>query len=241
MGEPSKGLLDRLRTYFGERIWDARLSELPRPRAAAYWASRILYSTVQGFQEHRLTVRAAALTYFSVLSIVPFLAFTFSILKGFGAYQTFVDGTIRPWVRQTFAPNPALHDAIERILMFVEATNVGTLGAIGLLVLVYTSVSLVSSVEVALNEVFGAKSTRPLLRQLTDYITLLVTTPLLVFAAATTSAAAQSWSAVRFVRERLGLGPLIDLGLRFAPVVVVGIALFAMYLILPNVRIRTKS
>lgn len=241
MSEPSKGLLDRLRTYFGVRIWDVRLADLPRPRAVVYWLSRILYSTVHGFEEHRLTVRAAALTYFSVLSVVPLLAFTFAILKGFGAYQTFIDGTVRPYLRETFAPNPTLHDAIERILTFVEATNVATIGAAGLLFLVYTSVSLVSSVEGALNDVFGAKSTRPFMRQVTDYVTLLVTTPLLVFVAATTSTAAQSWSVVLFFRERLGLGPLIDFALRFAPIVVVGIALFAMYVILPNVRIRPRS
>jgi membrane protein len=241
VSETSKGLLERLRTFFSVRIWDVRLVELPRVKAALYWLSRILYSTVQGFDQHRLTVRAAALTYFSVLSVVPFLAFTFAILKGFGAYATFIDETVRPWLRQTFAPNPTLYDAIERILQFVEKTDVSTLGAAGLVFLVYTSVSLVSSVEVALNDVFGAKTTRPLVRQLTDYVTLIVTSPLLVFAAAAFSAAAQSSSVVLFVRERLGLGPLIDFALRFAPIVVVGLALFAMYVILPNVRVRARS
>jgi membrane protein len=241
VSEPSKSHLDRVRAFFSARIWDERLAELPRARAALYWLSRILYSTVRGFDDHNLTVRAAALTYFSVLSVVPFLAFTFAVLKGFGAYQTFVDGTVRPYLRETFAPNPLLYDAIERILKFVEATDVSKLGAAGLVVLVYTSVSLVSSVEDALNRVFGAKTTRPFLRQLTDYVTLLVTTPLLVFVAATFSAAAQSSSLVLFVRERLGLGPLIDFALGFTPIVVVALALFAMYVILPNVRTRARS
>jgi membrane protein len=241
VSEPSKSLLDRVRAFFSARIWDERLAELPRARAALYWLSRILYSTVRGFDEHNLTVRAAALTYFSVLSVVPFLAFTFAVLKGFGAYQTFVDVTVRPYLVQTFAPNPLLYDAIERILAFVEATDVSKLGAAGLVVLVYTSVSLVSSVEDALNRVFGAKTTRPFLRQLTDYVTLLVTTPLLVFVAATFSAAAHSSNLVLFVRERLGLGPLIDFALGFTPIVVVALALFAMYVILPNVRTRARS
>jgi membrane protein len=223
------------------RVWDVRLLELPRAKAATYRLCRIAYSTVRGFFDHRLTIRAAALTYFSVLSVVPFLAFTFAVLKGFGAYRTFVDGTVRPYLEGTFAPNPALHQAIERILEFVDATDVSKLGAVGLVFLVYTSVSLVSSVEDALNEVFGAKTTRPPLRQLTDYTTLLVTAPLLMFVATTSSAAAQSSSVVLFFRERLGLGPLIDLLLGLAPVLVVGIALFAMYLILPNVRTRLLS
>jgi membrane protein len=237
----SAPILDRLRRFFAVRIWDVRLGEVPRRKAVLFWLSRILYSTARGFDDHRLTVRAAALTYFSVLSVVPFLAFTFAVLKGFGAYRTFVDGTIRPYLAATFAPNPVLHDAIERILAFVEGTDVSKLGAAGLVFLVYTSISLVSSVEAALNDVFGAKSTRPFLRQLTDYVTLLVTSPLLVFTAATFSAAAQSSSLVVFLRERLGLGPLIDFAVGFTPIVVVAVALFAMYAILPNVRIRPLS
>jgi membrane protein len=233
--------IDRLRAFFSVRIWDARPAELPKAKAALFRASRLAYSTVRGFLDNRLTVRAAALTYYSVLSVVPFLAFAFAVLKGFGAYQTFIDEIVRPYLADTFAPNPALHDAIEKILQFVERTDVSRLGAVGLLVLVYTSVSLVSSIEVALNDVFGAKTTRPLLRQITDYVTLLVTTPILVFAAATVSTAAQSSSVVVFLRERLALGPAIDFALGFTPVAVVGLALFAMYVILPNVRVRPLS
>jgi membrane protein len=241
MTEAATGPLARLRAFFGVRIWEERPAELPRVRSAFYRASRVVYSTVRGFFDDRLSVRAAALTYFSILSVVPFLAFAFAILKGFGAYRTFIEGTVQPYLDATFAPNPALHEAITRILAFVEATDFSRLGAAGLVALVYTSVTLISSVEAALNDVFGAKATRSLLRQLTDYVTLLVTAPILVLVAATASAAAQSSTAMVFVRERLGLGPLIDFALGFAPIGVVALALFAMYVILPNVRTRPLS
>lgn len=235
------GKLARAGAFFSERIWDARPAELPRPRRALYRVARLAYSTVRAYFDHRLPVRAAALTYFTALSVVPFLAFAFAILKGFGAYRTFVEGIVRPYLAETFSPNPALHDAIERILGFVDATDFSRVGALGLVLLVYTSITLVSSVEDALNEVFGAKATRPMLRQLTDYVTLLVTSPILVLLATTASTAAQASGAAVFLRERLGLGPVIDFALGFAPVAVVGLALFAMYLILPNVRIRLVS
>lgn len=241
MAGASASPLVRLRSFFAARVWDVPASALSRPKALAYRASRIGYSTVRGFFDHRLTVRAAALTYFSVLSVVPFLAFAFAVLKGFGAYRTFVQGTLRPYLDDTFAPNPALRQAIDRILAFVDTTDFSRVGAVGLVVLVYTSVSLVSSVEAALNEVFGAKTTRPFLRQVTDYVTLLVTAPLLVFAATATSAAAQSSRVVIFLREQLRLGPVIDVALGLTPILVVAVALFAMYVILPNVRTRPAS
>jgi membrane protein len=233
--------LEHLRSFFSERIWSVGPAELPRGRAALYRVGRIAYSTIRGFLDHKLTIRAAALTYFSVLSIVPFLSFTFAVLKGLGAYAVFVDGTLRPYLRRTFGGNEALLDAIERILRFVERTNLSTIGALGVLFLVYTSVSLISNIEDALNEIWGATTRRTLLRQVTDYVTLLVTTPLLVLAAATFAAAAQSSRIILFVRHTLGLGPVIDVLLRFTSVVVVGIALFAIYEILPNVRTRLAS
>jgi membrane protein len=234
-------VVDRLRAYLTTELWGERRSELSRGRALLDRSLRIGYSTLRGFVEHQLTFRAAALTYYTVLSIVPFLAFAFAVLKGFGAYRLLMDGTVRPWLAGTFGANPALLEAIQRVLDFVDATDVSKLGVLGLLTLVYTSVSLVSSVEVALNQIWGAKTSRPFVRQVTDYITLLVTTPLLVLVAATFSTAAQSSAALAFVRDALHLGPVIDLLLRLAPVVVVFVALFAMYIILPNVRTRVAS
>ena len=113
------------------------------------------------------------------------------------------------------------------------------LGAIGLVVLVYTSISLVSSIEDALNDVFDAKSTRPFFRRIADYVTLLVTTPILLFAAATVSAAARL-DVIVFLRERSGSGR-DRLRPRLPPLAVVGLAFFAMYVILPNVRVRPLS
>jgi membrane protein len=233
--------LERLQSFFTEQIWGAQTAGSRRGQAILYRLSRLAYSTVRGFFENRLTVRAAALSYFSVLSIVPFLAFAFAVLKGFGAYASFIEGTVRPYLRQTFSANPELLDSINRILHFVDRTDVSKLGTLGMLFLVYTSVSLLSSVEQALNEIWGAKTTRPFVRQVTDYVTLLVTTPLLILVAATFATAAQSSDAVRFLRQSLGLGPVIDFLLRFTSVLVVGVALFALYTILPNVRTRLRS
>lgn len=233
-------ILDRLRVYFTDRIWRDAPGE-PRARALLHTAARIAYATARGFLENRLTLRAAALTYYSVLSLVPFLAFAFAVLKGLGAYNGFVTGTVRPYLERTFGGSRSLLAAMEFILQFVDRTNVSTLGVVGLLTLIYTSVSLISSVEAALNDVWGARSQRPFLRQLTDYVTLLVTTPLLVFVATTFATAAQSSQAVQFLRDTLQLGTVIDFLLRFTSVVVVGTALFGIYVILPNVHVRPAS
>lgn len=230
-----------LRGFFGARIWYVRLADLPRRRAIAYRAARVGYTWVRGFFRNQLMLRAGALTYFSVLSLVPFLAFAFAILKGLGIYRGFIDGTVRPYLLDTFAANPALYAALERTLEFVDQTDVSRLGTLATLFLLYTSVTLVSTVEEALNDVFGAKARRSFLRQLTDYTTLLVIAPILLVVAASLSTAAQSSRFVAFLRETLALGPLIDLGVAVTPTLAVGLALFAMYVILPNARTRLSS
>jgi membrane protein len=239
-GQPSPNLAERARAYFGDRIWQDQPGEA-WALGLLHSTVRVGYSTVRGFLENRLTLRAAALTYYSVLSVVPFLAFAFAVLKGLGAYNGFVSGTVLPYLQTTFGGSPTLLSAMETVLHFVDRTNVSTLGVVGLCTLVYTSISLISSVEAALNEVWGARAQRPFLRQLTDYVTLLVTTPILVLVATTFATAAQSSQVIQFLRDALGLGPIIDFLLRFTSIVVVATALFAVYEILPNVHVRAAS
>jgi membrane protein len=236
-----RGLIGRAHEFFDARIWAPRPGELGRRRAFFYRAARIGYATFQGVFEKRLTFRAAALTYYSALSVVPFLAFLFSIVKGFGGYQKLMEGTLRPYLRVTFGSSPSLLEGMEKVLGFVERTDVASLGTFGGIVLAYSALSLMSTIETALNEIWGAKSARPLLRRVTDYTTLLVVTPLLALAAVTVATAAQSSSLVTFLRQSLDLGGVIDFLLGLTSLVLVSAAIFAVFVIMPNAHVRLGS
>src|SRR5688500_16790996 len=102
-----RGKLARVHHYLADEIWETRLDTLPKWQAAKHRALRIVYCTLHGLIiGDTLHVRAASLTYFTVLSIVPLLAFVFAMLKGFGAYDTLVEETLRPYLLDTFAGNP---------------------------------------------------------------------------------------------------------------------------------------
>jgi membrane protein len=236
-----RSLAGRVSSFFGTRVWSVQLADLQKGKASLYRAGRIAYSTFQGLKENGVTFRAAALTYFSVLSIVPFLAFAFSVLKGFGAYRRFLEQVVRPYLAENFGANPTLLQGIETVLNFVDKTDVSSLSAVAMLFFVYTSISLLSNVESVLNDTWGAKHKRSLLRQVTDYTTLLITTPLLMLVAVTFATAAQSSGVVLFLRNTLALGPVIDFFLRLTSLVVACLAFVALYMILPNVRTRLSS
>ena len=233
--------LEHAQRFFGKLIWSASMGELRRGQALLYRTSRVLFATVQGFREKRLNFRAAALTYFSILSIVPLLAFAFSVLKGFGLYQKLMEENLRPWVRATFGENEQLRTAIEQVLNFVDTTNVSNLGIGVVVFLAYTGISLLSTIETSLNDIWGAKSARPFIRQVTDYTTFVVITPLLVLVAITLAAGAQSSGVVTFLRESLALGPVIDFMLKLASLVLGCVAMIALFILMPNVRTQFTS
>ena len=128
--------------------------------ARRYRALRVLYCAIQGLTGDELAVRAAALTYYTVLSLVPLLAFAFAVLKGFGAYDALVQETIRPYILTTLSGNPSLRDAFERILGFVSDTGVASLGFVGLILVLYAATQLLRNVEIALNDIWGAAAAR---------------------------------------------------------------------------------
>jgi membrane protein len=233
--------IERVRHFFGSHIWADGHEDGGRLRAFLYRVGRLVYATARSFVEKDLTSRAAALTYYAVLSIVPFLAFAFSVLKGFGVYQKLVRQTLSPYLHDNFAGNPALLRALEQLLSFVERTGVSGLSVVGVLLLLYTSISMLSTIETTMNQIWEAKSARTPLRKLTDYTTMLVIGPLLGTVALTASATAQSSAAVRFLHESLLLGDVVDLALHLTAVLGSCLALVALYAIMPNVRTRPSS
>jgi membrane protein len=233
--------VERVRRFFATHIWSAPNGEARRGRALLYRAGRLIYATVRGILDKDLTARAAALTYYTVLSIVPFLAFAFSIVKGFGFYQRLMHDSLWPYLRETFAGNPTLLQAIEQLMSLVDHTSVSGLSVVGVLILVYTSISMLSTVETALNDIWDAKSARSIVRKVTDYTTILVIGPLLALVAVTFNAATQSSAIVAFLQRSQLLADVAAFTLRLTSVFVSCVALVALYVIMPNVRVRLSS
>jgi membrane protein len=235
--------LHAVQDFFSRRIWETQLENLPRRAAFLYRAARLSYCTVRGLLfSDRLHVRAAALTYYTILSLVPLLAFGFALLKGFGAYDALIEENVRPYVLETFEGNPALHRAFEQVLSFVAETNVASLGFIGLLVLLYTATRLLRNIEGALNELWDAGRGRTPLQQLRDYVAIIVVTPLCLMLAAAVGTFTQLIDVLRSLQRALGLGGALEWSFgTFGPLAIAFIGLVFLYRIMPNAKVRTRS
>src|SRR5262245_2612850 len=171
--EPPRGmarirLLAPISCFFSETVWSEA-----RPRHGLlgffYRVCRILHLCVRGFIHDDCVFRASALTYITVLSLVPLLAFSFSVAQGFGFYEKLVAETINPFLDSTFGPvapggvtvadAPAqsheIRVAIDRVLgmagSYVQETKVASLGALGLVILLWAVLKLLGTIERSFN------------------------------------------------------------------------------------------
>lgn len=229
--------------FLSQDVWEQRLSDLPPGRALLYQGARILHCTLRGLIfEETLHVRAAALTYFTVLSLVPLLAFAFALLKGFGAYHVIVAETVRPYLSTLLAGNAALQQAIDRLLGFVEQTGVTSLGFIGLITLLYAATRLLRNVEGALNEIWGARSARNLFQQMRDYVAIIVVMPVSLMAAVALTTFGQALDLLHAAGKTLGISAVLDPIISFVtPLTVLFLALLFVYTVMPHAVVRLRS
>ncbi len=189
------------------------------------------------FREDLVSLRAMALTYTTLLSLVPFLAVTFSVLKAFG-----VQSQLEPFLNRTLEPlGPQGAEVTQRILGFVGNVRAGVLGAVGVAVLFYTVISLLSKVEDSLNHIWRARHSRSLGRKFSDYLSVVLVGPVLVFTAFALTASAQSYWLVQRILEIQPLGSLVVLSTRILPFVFLCAAFTFLYKFIPSTQVRLGS
>ena len=191
------------------------------------------YYLKASFTAHQGPLRAAALTYTTVLSLVPFLAIAFSVLKGLG-----VQHALEPLLREVAGES---QEAVTRIIEYVNNTNARSLGAIGLLTLILTVVTLLESIEKAFNTTFGVRETRPLRRRISDYLSVVMVGPVLLLVATSMTSSLHSQWLVQWLIHRTWLGGTILLLFRLVPYVSVWVATVLLYVFIPNTRVRFRS
>ena len=184
-----------------------------------------------------LSVRAAALSYWSLLSIVPLLAVAFSVLNAFG-----VQNLIQTVLLETLEPlGPDRSEIARRIVGFVSNAQAGVLGAAGVAGLFYTVVSLIGNVEEALNQIWRAQPVRAWTRRYGEYLGLLLVGPVLMFAAFALIASAQSYSLVQRLIEMQLFGSMVGVLTRILPFFFLWVGFTCLYKIMPSADVHWRS
>lgn len=194
---------------------------------------RFCYLIKTGFALHHGALRASALTYTTVLSLVPVLAIAFAILKGLGAQNT-----LEPLLHKLAGDS---QETISRIVAYVNNTNFKSIGAIGVLALVVTVVSLLENIEMAFNTIWGVRETRSLQRRFSDYLSVVVVGPILILVATSMTTSLQNQWIVKWLLQNEYFGEAVLFAFRLSPYVSVWIALVFLYIYIPNTKVRFRS
>ena len=217
-----------------EMIWSRPTEGRPRVQVWMVRFTRLLVVLVRDLAQGQLTLRAMGLVYTTLLSLVPLLALSFSVLKAFGVYNQ-----IRPMLLTFLAPlGEKGVEITERVIQFIENINVGVLGSVGLALLLYTAVSLVQKIEEAFNYIWHVSRARGIGERFSRYLSALLVGPLLVFSAMGITATAASSGVVREAMRVQAIGWLaLQVGHLLPYVLVIGAFTF-VYTFMPNTRVR---
>ncbi len=223
-----------VRTFFATALWEMNPDDYSGAKRLAVTGLQTTALLLRAFRSDHCPLRAAALSFTTILSIGPFLALAFAILKGLG-----VQNRVEPFILSQVAAGSA--DVVDRIVTYINNTRMASLGTVGLLSLVVTVITLFGHIEEAFNTVWGVKETRPLPRKFSDYLSVLVSAPLLMLAAMSVATSLQSKTLVQWVRANTYLGDLFIYGIRFVQHVSVWAALVFLYIFIPNTKVRFRS
>ncbi len=184
-----------------------------------------------------LNLQAMSLTYSTLLSLVPFLAVMFSVLKAFG-----VQNVLEPFLAQMLQPLGAEASAVtNKIINFVENIRIGILGAVGLAMLFYTVVTLVAKIEDALNQIWRSPRSRSLGQRTTAYLSVVLVGPVMVFTALGLTASAQSYWLVARLFKIGFVSYVFTLTTSVMPFVLLCATFTFLYKFIPYTKVRLRS
>lgn len=231
MSDKIKIFFQKLIHFLTIGIWSVDTQKSGRSKAFFYTGIKSFMLAYRNLDWGLVNTKAAALTYSTLLSIVPLLAVLFAIARGFG-FQNIVESEL-------FGYFEGQKDVLDKAMSFIdnslEYAQSGVFLGIGLVLLLYTVMNLLGSVESNFNSIWRIKKDRSYYRQFTDYMALVLIAPVLLVCNAGFSLILNSSAETRVIG--LVITPFIEI-LPF----LITIALFTfIYLYIPNTKVKFSS
>jgi len=220
-----------------DQFWEIESSDLSRFKRLLHSLITIAVMVARDFVQNLVQLQAMALAFKTLLSLAPLLAVIFSILKGLGVHNR-----MEPALAEALAPlGEKGQEITAHLIGFVDKMSAGALGSVGTVTLFITVVSLLGTIEEAFNRIWYVKASRKLTRKFSDYLSVILVGPVLVFAALTITATLQSNVFVQKLMSLEPFGTVILALLRLVPYLTLWGAFTLMYVFVPNTRVKLQS
>jgi membrane protein len=229
--------LHKLYSWFTRHVWDDDLRDLHGLHKAVVFIARVLHMLLRELLGGQLNLRAMSLVYTTLLSVVPLLAVSFSVLKGLGVHTR-----IEPFLYELMTPlGPQGVVVADRIVGFVENIRVGVLGSLGFAFLIYTVIALLQKIESAFNFVWQVKRMRSISQRFSSYLSVVLIGPVLIFSAIGLAATVLDTELAQRLIAIEPLGTLIVYSGQLIPYFLVCLAFTFVYMFIPNTRVQLRA
>ena len=229
--------LEKLQHIVREAVWAADVTTLSPVKSTCIRTLRVIYTLVREMADGQLNLRAMSLVYTTLLAMVPLLAVSFSALKAFEVHNQ-LDGVLSSFLAPLGASGAELSG---QIIGFVDNMKVGVLGSLGLGLLFYTVVSMLQKVERAFNYTWRVAEPRGFGARITDYVSVLVVGPILIFSALGLTATVAGTAVFQQLASIEPLGFVIYLLSRLLPLALVATAFVFAYAFIPNTKVFFRA
>ena len=229
--------LNTIKAKANALLWETDLSALPWWQSRVIHFLRIIQAVVRDLSSGLTTLRAMSLVYTTLLSLVPLLAVSFSVLKGFGVHNQ-----IEPMLLNMLAHlGDKGVEITNQLISFVDNIKVGVLGSLGLGLLIYTVISLIQKIERAFNATWRVTESRGITQRFSDYLSVIMVGPVLVFSAMGITASISNSHIMTMLVSVEPFGSLISLIGKFLPFILIITAFTFLYILIPNTKVRFRS
>ncbi|MFA5260226.1 MAG: YhjD/YihY/BrkB family envelope integrity protein [Candidatus Omnitrophota bacterium] len=220
-------------------IWRIRMHKLPPTKSLLLKQLRIMLLAFRGFDEDKCQLRASALTFYSLLSIVPFVAMAFGIAKGFGIEKILE--------KQLYEKLAGQEEVVGKIINFsqtlLESTKGGVIAGVGVAILFWTVIKVLGNIESSFNDIWGIRKSRTWGRKFSDYLSIMLICPLLLIMSSSVTVLVTSQ--VKLVVDKIAFlgvfSPVIFTVLSLLPYCVIWVLFTYIYIFMPNTPVSFKS
>jgi membrane protein len=230
--------LNRIKEIFTVEIWRTEIEELASLKKIKVIAMRAAFVLFRDFRKNNLPLHAAALTNITVMSMIPTLAFIFALAKGLE-----IHGKLKEASTQSLAKMPPdIQNAANTMFELIENTNFKALGTIGILVTLFTALSMMSKIENSFNIIWGVKKSRDLMTKIKEYLFIFITLPPILMITVSANAFLASSTVKQKIVEGMGLSEGIfdfySLCIKLISPMIVALGFTFLYRFLPNTKVK---
>ena len=234
-----KDNFNHLMNFLSQGVWSMRLKDLSGSRYFLMRQLRIYLLAIKGFYEDKCQLRASALTFYSLLSIVPVLAMFFGIAKGFGMEKLLE----KELTKSLSGQEEVLSWLIGFANKMLENTQGTLIAGLGFAILFWSVIKVLSNIEEAFNDVWQIKKGRTWGRKFSDYTSIMIFGPILLIGSSAATVFIKSMVSNLIVGNSLleTVGPFILLLINLIPFILVWVLFTGIYAFMPNTHVKFKS